>query len=172
MESPRVRPASANDAGILAALAARTFEEAFGQDNTPDNVAAYLANNFTVAQLGKELAEPLIRFYLADLDTAAVGYFKLQWSEPPPCVGGVRPVELSRIYVLAKWLGRGIGQAPLQCGLDEARLAGAETLWLGVWERNERAIAFYRKWGSSRCGEQSFTLGEDLQTDWIMSRPL
>jgi ribosomal protein S18 acetylase RimI-like enzyme len=46
---------------------------------------------------------------------------------------------------------------------------GADTLWLGVWERNLRTQAFYRKCGFEDVGQQGFRVGTDLQTDRVMA---
>ena len=57
--------------------------------------------------------------------------------------------------------------------VERRRAPSARTrLWLGVWEHNLRAIAFYRKCGFVQCGAQPFLLGTDLQTDWDMNRTL
>jgi ribosomal protein S18 acetylase RimI-like enzyme len=49
-----------------------------------------------------------------------------------------------------------------------ARSRGARTLWLGVWERNARGIAFYRKCGFRPAGTQTFVLGTDPQRDLVL----
>jgi ribosomal protein S18 acetylase RimI-like enzyme len=67
-------------------------------------------------------------------------------------------------------IGRGVGAALMQACLEEAGRRGCETVWLDVWERNPRAIAFYRKWGFAEVGNQAFQLGEDLQNDILMAR--
>ncbi|NLV29020.1 MAG: GNAT family N-acetyltransferase, partial [Erysipelotrichaceae bacterium] len=41
-------------------------------------------------------------------------------------------------------------------------------LWLGVWEHNAAAIRFYEKQGFKMCRTHQFTLGADVQTDYIM----
>ena len=85
---------------------------------------------------------------------------------------GPAPLELKRLYVAAAWHGRGVAQALMDAALMAARTCGARTLWLGVWERNPRAAAFYAKHGFRRVGEHTFVLGEDVQTDWLLARPL
>jgi ribosomal protein S18 acetylase RimI-like enzyme len=82
----------------------------------------------------------------------------------------VNPVELVRLYVLREWLGRGVGEALMRACVDEARRAGHATIWLGVWERNGRAQAFYRKWNFRAVGEHVFQLGYDPQKDILMQR--
>jgi ribosomal protein S18 acetylase RimI-like enzyme len=54
--------------------------------------------------------------------------------------------------------------------LARAQAAGAAALWLGVWERNSRALAFYRKWRFSVVGEHIFRVGEDPQRDLLVCR--
>jgi GNAT superfamily N-acetyltransferase len=135
-------------------------------------MAAYLASNFSVAQQTAELAHPDSTFLIAEVDGQAAGYAKLHASESPKEIEGVKPIELVRLYVLQEWLGRSVGQALMRACLDEARNIGYETLWLGVWERNARARAFYNKWDFRAVGEHIFQLGSDAQRDILMERPL
>ena len=167
-----IRRADSSEAELLADLGARTFAEAFAAENTPENMSAYLAQAFTPASLAAELADPKATFLLALVEGEAAGYAKLYQGESPGCVTGERPMELARIYVLERWLGGGVGRALMQRCVDEARAAGAGVLWLGVWQRNLRALAFYRKWGFTTVGEQVFQLGTDAQTDWLMQLAL
>ena len=167
-----LRRASPADADLLAELGARTFSETFAHLNTPEDLDAYLSGAFTTAHLADELADADSTFWLAEVEGEAAGYAKLRAGEAPPCVAGERPVELARLYVLRKWLGAGVGRALMRECVEEARRRGHRTMWLGVWERNERAQAFYRKWGFRHVGEHVFHLGSDAQTDWLMEREL
>jgi ribosomal protein S18 acetylase RimI-like enzyme len=101
-----------------------------------------------------------------------VGYVHLASGPAPVTVEGPAPLELKRLYVARAWHGRGVAQALMDAALDAARARGARTLWLGVWERNPRAVAFYGKYGFTRVGEHTFLLGADPQTDWVLARPL
>ena len=99
-----------------------------------------------------------------------MGYAKLQAGEMP--IDGVAfpAVALARIYLLQEWIGRGVGSALMQAGLDEAERRGFKVMWLGVWERNPRAIAFYRKWGFVEAGRKPFQLGAEEHSDVLMQR--
>jgi ribosomal protein S18 acetylase RimI-like enzyme len=167
-----IRRANSDDANLLAALGARTFEETFAVDNTSEDMATYLATHFSVSQQSAELAHPASTFLIAEVDGVAAGYAKLQAGEPPNEIEGAKPIELVRLYVLREWLGRAVGQALMRACLDEARNAGHETIWLGVWERNARAQAFYNKWDFRAVGEHMFQLGSDAQRDILMERAL
>jgi len=157
---------------MLSELGARTFAETFAADNTPEDLAAYMATSFNVAQQSAELKDPASTFLIAELDGRAAGYAKLHDGKPEQGVEGAKPVELVRLYVSREWLGRGIGEQLMRACLDEARQAGHETIWLGVWERNARAQAFYRKWNFRPVGEHEFQLGADLQRDILLERAL
>ena len=167
-----IRRANSDDAGLLADLGARTFQDTFAADNTVEDMTAYLASNFSVAQQTAELAHPASTFLIAEVDGEAAGYAKLHAGEPPKEIEGDRPIELVRLYISQEWFGRGVGEALMRACLDEARSAGHETLWLGVWERNARAQAFYIKWDFRAVGEHTFHLGSDAQRDILMERAL
>jgi len=167
-----VRRGKADDAGLLAEIGARTFSETFAADNSPEDMAAYLAASFHPAQQAAELADPASAFLIAEVGGSAAGYAKLHAGEPAEGVEGHKPVELVRLYVLPEWLGRGVGAELMRACVDEARQAGHGTIWLGVWERNGRALAFYRKWNFRAVGEHVFHLGSDPQRDILMERAL
>lgn len=167
-----IRRGTLEDAALLSDLGARTFSETFAADNTPEDLAAYMATSFNVAQQTAELEDPASTFLIAEVDGHAAGYARLHAGEPAKGVAGANPVELVRLYVSRDWLGRGLGEQLMRACIDEARQAGHETIWLGVWERNARAQAFYRKWNFRTVGEHIFPLGSDLQRDIVMERPL
>ena len=167
-----VRRGNSDDALLLADLGARTFSETFAVDNTREDMEAYLASFFNVSRQADELAEPGAIFLIAEVDGIAAGYAKLHAGKPPEEIEGAKAVELVRLYVSRVWLGRGVGEALMRACLDEARLAGHETIWLGVWERNARAQAFYRKWNFRPVGEHPFQLGSDIQRDILMARAI
>ena len=165
-----IRRGTVGDAGLLSELGARTFSETFAADNTPEDLAAYTNTSFSVAQLTAELEDPASTFLIAEVDGQAAGYAKLHAGEPEQGIEGPKPIELVRLYVSRQWLGRGIGEQLMRACVEEARRAGHETIWLGVWERNPRAQAFYRKWNFRAVGEHMFRLGSDLQRDILMER--
>jgi ribosomal protein S18 acetylase RimI-like enzyme len=172
MTTPAIRTATPDDAAVLTELAARTFRDTFAAENDPADMKAYMDEAFTVARQSEELADPRATFLLAHVDGEPAGYAKLYAGEAPSCVEGERPIELARLYADHAWHGRGVGSALMEACFDEARRAGFRTMWLGVWERNARAIAFYRKSGFARCGSHVFRLGTDDQTDDLMRRDL
>lgn len=172
----RIRTATAADAALLASLGSRAFTDAFEKANTPENFAAYLADAFGEQKQAAELAQPGSIFLIAELDDpqtgnpTPVGYARLLAGSTEACITGGRPIELVRIYALGAYTGHGIGSALMQAALDEARGRGHDVIWLGVWQENPRAVAFYERWGFQKVGTHVFQLGSDPQTDWIMQR--
>jgi GNAT superfamily N-acetyltransferase len=171
-ETPAIRRATPADAELIAELGARTFAETFAIDNTPEDMSAYLQEYFSPERQASELADSSAIFLIAEINGEAAGYAQLQSGKGSPCVAASNPIELARLYSAREWLGRGVGEALMRACVDEAKRAGHDILWLGVWERNERARRFYIRWGFQKAGEQIFQLGNDPQTDWVMARTL
>jgi ribosomal protein S18 acetylase RimI-like enzyme len=167
-----VRRGKTDDAGLLAELGARTFFETFAADNTPEDMAAYLAVAFSPAQQAAELADPHGLFLIAEANGTTVGYAMIRSGNVPEAVTGDRAIELVRLYVSRESLGSGVGAALMQACIGEAKQRGYETLWLGVWEHNARAQAFYRKWNFHEVGTHVFKVGDDPQTDLLMQRSI
>jgi ribosomal protein S18 acetylase RimI-like enzyme len=164
--------ANIRDAEMLAELGARTFSETFAADNSAEDMAAYLAASFGKAQQRSELADPEALFLIAEVEGVAAGYAKLKIGDAPDGITNKLPIELVRLYAAQQWLGRGVGSALMQSCIDHSRQRGRRILWLGVWENNQRARAFYRKWQFREVGTHIFQLGQDAQTDILMERSL
>jgi len=167
-----IRSATAADVEALSEFAAHVFYETFAPDNDPTDMREYLRDAFTPEKQAAEMADPSTVCLLAAIDHAIVGYALMHVNATDPMVPGTRSVELQRFYVDHAWHGRGIASPLMAACIDTARTRDGATLWLGVWERNARAIRFYVKHGFTDVGSQKFRLGRDLQTDRVMSRPV
>ena len=166
------RVAGPSDAALLTELGASTFAETFEAANTPDDFAVYMAAAFGEEIQRAELQDPDTTVYFAERDGDAVGYVMLREGRPPSSVSADDALQIARLYARQRELGRGVGAALMQRALAEAAGRGKDAVWLGVWDRNERAIRFYESWGFHRTGSQPFLLGSDLQTDLVMVRRL
>jgi ribosomal protein S18 acetylase RimI-like enzyme len=167
-----VREAAATDLDLILELGIQTFNETFAHLNSAEDMEAYMTSAFGREQIASELGDPLSTFLIAEGAEQALGYAKLHRGEPPAVVTGERPIELARLYVVKEAYGAGAGKALMQSMLSLARGEGFTTMWLGVWEHNERAKAFYRKWEFRAIGSHIFQLGSDAQTDLLMERAL
>jgi diamine N-acetyltransferase len=165
-----IRRGVPDDAAMLAVLGARTFSDTYAAQNTPDNLARYLAAHYSPTLQGAELADPGVITLIAEVHGVPAGFAQVAASTPPaplPADGGR---FLSRFYLELAWIGRGLAQPLMAAVLAASRQAGARYLWLTVWTENPRAVAFYRKSGFVTAGQTTFLLGDDPQADWLMTR--
>lgn len=170
---PIVRRATLADAEPLAALAARIFTETFGADTTPDDLAAFLARAYGVRQQSEEISDPGVITYVAEAAEGLVAYAQVRrGSQAPECVDAEEPIELWRFYVRRDWHGGGLAHRLMDAVMTAARELGGRHLWLSVWERNFRAVAFYGKHGFRDVGAADFWVGSDCQTDRILVAPV
>ena len=165
-----IRRAAPADAGTLAELAARTFFESFAADNPPQDMAIQLARSYSPAIQLAEINDPAMQTLLVEIAGLAAAFTQLRDGPVPACVSGPRPYEVWRFYVDRPWLGRGVAQHLMSAVLAKAQALGKQTVWLGVWEKNPRAIAFYRKYGFTNVGEHGFLFADQMQTDLVMAR--
>ncbi|MEO8017767.1 MAG: GNAT family N-acetyltransferase [Pseudomonadota bacterium] len=171
--SVAIRCATIEDAAALATFGARTFAETFAADNTAEDMRLHLAQAWRPELQRAEILDPQVDTLLAcDAHGTLAGFAQLQAGSAPACIATVRPVELLRFYVDKPWQGQGLAQALMRAVENLARTRGARELWLGVWERNARAQAFYGKHGFRKVGTQIFVVGTDPQTDHVMLREL
>ncbi len=170
-ETHELRLAKSGDAGRLAALAERTFREAFGAANKPENMDAFCANAYGEAIQAREIADPTIETWVCATGEHLIAFLQLRWTDAQAFLAAGAPVEIQRFYVDSRWHGQGLAQDLMRVAVRRARSRAAEKIWLGVWEKNPRAIAFYAKCGFQEVGEQIFQLGDDEQRDVVMVRP-
>src|SRR5262245_9930593 len=170
--TPSIRAASAADAELLTGLARRTFYDAFASMNSPENMEAYMTRNFTQQILSAQLTDPRATFLIAEIETMPVAFAKLYNGAIPDCVSGFAPVEIERFYVDRQFHGKGVAQTLMEACFDRARQLGHKAVYLGVWENNHRAIAFYRKFGFEVVGSHVFQMGDEVQNDFLMERSL
>jgi len=168
-----LRLATESDAALLSELGARLFEQTFGAQNTADDMRLYLADAFRSELVRANLSDPHQRTWIAEEGAnGAIGYAVLTRSPAPLHLQAQQAAEIVRLYADQQWHGRGVGASLMDACLKQAREWKSELVWLGVWEVNARAIAFYQKHGFRSMGTQTFLLGTDVQNDLVMARRL
>ncbi|GAB2950137.1 N-acetyltransferase [Hymenobacter coalescens] len=178
MSSPlRIVPAkrTAAAAAQLADFGRQTFHDTYAAQNAPADMELYLAEHFGPAQQLAELEDPNTVFFLALMQQQLVGYAKLTVGSGLGAEAGADPrtrAELQRLYVQQDWQGTGLGAALLRRCLDEARQRGCRSLVLSVWDKNAKALEFYRRKGFKQIGETEYRVGHDVQNDFILRKGL
>ena len=172
LETVSIRRTVHEDAALLAHLSYLTFEETFAHLNSSENMQEYFSKNCTTDALAEELKDAFSTFLIADWNAEPVGFAKLRWSEIPRELAELNVIEIQRLYVLKKMIGKKVGRALIEACFEIARSRNADTVWLGVWENNTRAISFYKKCGFEVFGSHAFELGNDKQTDLLMKKIL
>ncbi len=174
IQEPRVevRYATPEDAAMIADLSRQTFHDTFASQNTQEDMDKFMNEQFTRERLIEEVSEPDNIFLIAELGNEPVGYARLRESAIPVMLNGLPSIEIARIYAVQSMIGKGIGNALMKKCIDVGYETGKRVIWLGVWEKNERAIQFYIKWGFEKFDEHDFVLGNDVQRDWLMKKML
>jgi ribosomal protein S18 acetylase RimI-like enzyme len=167
-----IRSATQDDAALLAHLGTRTFRETFQALYAPEDLQAFLMEAYGEAIQASELADPARPALVLELEGSPVGFAQLRLDHREPCVPGHHPAELQRIYLLRDAQGGGRGGALLAACEDLARASGADVLWLGVWEHNAKALAFYTRSGFREVGDHHFQIGQQVDRDLILVKDL
>nr|WP_251130792.1 N-acetyltransferase [Exiguobacterium sp. s157] len=167
-----IKACTIEDVDALRTISIETFTETFEAENDPAHLAAYLERAYNVAQLKKELSNPDSQFFFAMLDGEVAGYLKVNANNAQTEAMGEEAFELERIYVRRAFQGSGVGKALYDQAIRCANELKKREIWLGVWEHNHKALAFYRKHGFVQTGAHTFYMGDDAQVDLIMAKPL
>jgi ribosomal protein S18 acetylase RimI-like enzyme len=167
-----IRAANEQDAAGLADLAERTFRDTFATDDNHADMALHCTKNFGASIQRQEILAPNHVILLAEVDNQLAAFAQVRLNSPKACIAAKQPAELQRLYVEKAWHGRGVAHTLMPQVLATALQTGTDTIWLGVWEHNPRAIAFYRKYGFQVVGEHVFQFGNDPQRDLVMAATL
>lgn len=167
-----IRIARPGDAKALSEIAEATFRATFGAMNTPEHMELHCRSRYGEQIQAAEISHPGMVTLLCEDEGRLIGYAQLRWGGAPDCVSEKSSDEIHRLYVVEGRHGKGIALELMNVCIDEVAQHGSDAVWLGVWERNPKAIAFYRKAGFVEVGDHPFPLGGDLQRDIVMVRPV
>lgn len=168
MNTIEIRKATVSDLETIQNISSQTFKETFAAVNTPENISNYVKESFNLEQLKTELNNANSQFYVAYSNAEAVGYLKINFGDAQTESINENALEVQRIYVLQNFHGKNIGQLLLDEVKKIAKSSGVDSVWLGVWEENHRALRFYTKNGFVVFDKHVFIMGNDEQTDLLM----
>ncbi|OAS19310.1 GNAT family N-acetyltransferase [Paenibacillus oryzisoli] len=167
-----IHKCSFDDISKLQEISVETFTETFKDQNTSESLHAYLNKAFNLIQLEKEVWNPLSQFFFIYMNDEVAGYLKVNTNEAQSEAMGDDSLEIERIYIKGKFQGHGLGKYLLNTAIETAMACDMKRVWLGVWEENEKAIAFYKKMGFIQTGAHSFYMGEEEQIDLVLTKLL
>ncbi|WP_166703121.1 GNAT family N-acetyltransferase [Bacillus albus] len=167
-----IKKCTLEDLHKLQEISYETFDETFKHQNSPENMNAYLEKAFNLKQLEKELANLSSHFYFIYFNNEVAGYVKVNMNDAQSEEMGEELLEIERIYIKSTFQKHGLGKYLLNRAIEIAMEHNKKKIWLGVWEKNENAIAFYKKMGFVQVGAHSFYMGDEEQTDFIMTKTL
>ena len=157
------------DLHILQEISFETFNETFKEQNSPENMSAYLEKAFNLKQLEQELSNISSQFFFVYFQNELAGYLKVNTNGAQTEEMGNDSLEIERIYIKRKFQRHGLGKYLLNKAMEIALEHNKNKIWLGVWEKNENAITFYKKMGFDQTGAHSFYMGDEEQMDYIMT---
>ncbi|WDZ98673.1 GNAT family N-acetyltransferase [Mucilaginibacter sp. SJ] len=172
MDNIKIVGVTPNDVARLQDISIQTFSETFSAVNSPEDMAQYLNESLSLSKLSDELNNKSSQFYFAVQGEQVIGYLKLNTGQAQTDVKANDALEIERIYVSQAFLGKNIGKLLYEKAVQIAQQAGARYIWLGVWEKNFRAISFYKKNGFVEFDQHVFMLGTDRQIDIMMKKDL
>lgn len=172
MNNIETRLVTLADVEELQKIGKKTFYETFSESNSEANMTSYLDSGFSIATLTKELINPQTLFYFAVRVETVIGYLKVNFGESQTELQGDHSLEIERIYVSREYHGQEVGKVLYEKALEIAQQHDVSYIWLGVWEKNSRAMNFYKKCGFVEFDKHIFKLGDDEQTDIMMKLTL
>lgn len=170
MSGLQIRRATEQDAALIAEISRETFYDSFAAQNTVEDMERFMERQFTTELLMEEVTDDAHVFFLTFYEDIPAGYIKLKPGTHPEMTDRLAALEICRFYARKPFIGKGIGKAMMKYALQYAEDNAFHTVWLGVWEHNQRAIGFYQSFGFQKFSEHDFVLGNDVQRDWLMRK--
>ncbi len=168
----KIKKCNLEDLQTLQEISIETFYDTFKDQNSTENMEAYLDKAFNLPQLEEELSNVSSQFFFVYIDHEVGGYLKINTNDAQSEDMGDESLEIERIYIKSLFQKHGLGKYLLNKAIEIARDHHKKKVWLGVWEENENAIAFYEKMGFVQSGTHSFHMGDEEQIDFIMIKNL
>lgn len=168
MHNISIIKANLHDIEKLQKIGRETFFETFSESNSEENMQNYLDQSFSIEKLTSELTDTNAEFYFAFIEAEVIGYLKLNFGDSQTELKDNKALEIERIYVSKEFHGKSVGQLLYDKAIEVAKHKKIDYVWLGVWEKNLRAISFYKKNGFVEFDKHIFKLGNDEQTDIMM----
>lgn len=172
MNKIEIKLTKTNDINELQKISKETFVETFSNKNSEHNMRKYLDENFSITSLTNELVNSESLFYFARKNEKIIGYMTVNFGKAQTYFKEDASIEIERVYVLSEFHGEKVGRKRVDKAIEISGEKNTPALWMGVWEKNYKAIRFYQKNGFVEFGQHPFIVGDNIQTDILMKRHL
>ena len=167
-----IRKVEIADVEVLAKIAKQTFRETFAHDNTEEQLQEYFEEAYNLRVLSTELEDPDSETYFIMHEEEIAGFLKVNWGNAQTERDLENAFEIQRLYVLQTYQGFGLSKQLFEFALEHAENNGFSWAWLGVWEHNTKAQAFYNRYGFEKFSQHRFMVGQKVDTDWLLKKKL
>lgn len=140
-----IKKCTLEDLGSLQGISVETFNETFSNQNSPENMKAYLDRAFNLKQLEKELSDSSSEFCFIYFNEEIAGYLKVNTDDAQSEVMGNDWLEIERIYIRKKFHKQGLGQYLINKAIEIAIQCNKEKIWLGFGKKIRTPLAFMKK---------------------------
>jgi GNAT superfamily N-acetyltransferase len=166
-----VRTCHPGDEQSLQIVASGSLLETFAGTLAGEDLLAHCVKSNAAAVYAGWLADPAVRVGVAELWDTPIGYAVIL---PPDLPVDLTPtdIELRRIYLFHRFQGSGLGVRLLEWAKGEARAMGMQRLLLGVYGKNDKAIAWYLRQGFIQVGTRQFLVGKTMHDDLVLGTAL
>ena len=168
MDNLIIRVVNEVDILELQKIGKQTFFETFVLDDSTSDMEQYLNEKFSINQLRKELMNPESMFFFSEIENKIIGYLKINTGKAQTENRLNEALEIERIYVVSNYQGKNVGKLLFNKAIEVAKKERIKNIWLGVWEKNQKAIKFYQKNGLVEFDKHKFKFGQDEPINIMM----
>lgn len=157
---------------LLREISIETYRDTFTESNSEALMESYLSSAFNIEKITAEFNHPDSCFYFIYSQDQVAGLLKVNEAGAQTDIKDDDSLEVERLYVRKAFFRKGLGNKLMAFACDLAIQADKSYLWLGVWEKNFRALSFYQNNDFVEIGKHPFDMAGDIQTDLVLKKEL
>ncbi len=165
-----IREANLTDHKDIAEVGRKSFKWAFEELFPSDVLVRYLDNTYTEDKITKSLLNKENSYFVAESNRSLVGFLKLKYSCSHNLSSFENQLQLQKIYILPDQANSGLGSKLMKFSEKKIAKISPVLVWLQVYEGNDRAKSFYRRFGYTPIGKDEHLFEEIRIKYTVMSK--
>ena len=163
--------AKIEDSLRISVLLKTVYIETYGKEGITFEFANFIDKRFSVEYIEKIILENPDQFIIAYYDYNPIGAAEILYNTSCPVSKRTIP-ELSKLYVLNHFTGKGIGYGLLVESEKLLLEKGFKEVFLIAYIKNKRALSFYDRQGFKKIGKTDFVMENNSYVNWVMNKAI
>ena len=163
--------AKIEDSIRISVLLKTVYIEVYATEGITFEFANFIEKRFSKKHIEEIIEKNPDQLLVAYLNKNPIGVAEIFYESNCP-IRKISTPELSKLYVLKRFNGKGIGYGLMIESEKILKEKGFNELNLEVFIGNEHAISFYEKLGYQKLGKVDFPMEKNVYKNWVMNKKI